>query len=372
MNREDRRVTEAYVQAVLSEREQCLYQNALNKVRVITRSMKPAEKEEYLQSDSFRNTLRQLKRRDRIYQGLLHNELVQPGARSELDRLSRLIAGELQAGRKVNLPFLRTVEKSHVPLEKAYQAIREVRDGILRRWIDEQMGSLTLRAENKIVLWMRTGDAASCLRGEETEISVVRRVMEKSFPGGLTEKNTAPAFRPGTLDSFIRFEACKSFPELQACRNVRTPSGESVSAGVNRETERGGRLVLNALNRRFSRERIRRLLERNPELIRLQKQQDAAGRREKRIRAALLDAIPEHYRDLYPLARQMKRHFFLHLGPTNSGKTYDGVQRLRGAENGLYLGPLPLLPRDGRGADPGALQQGAVLHRGNGRPENPL
>ena len=343
MNREDRRVTEAYVQAVLSEREQCLYQNALNKVRVITRSMKPAEKEEYLQSDSFRNTLRQLKRRDRIYQGLLHNELVQPGARSELDRLSRLIAGELQAGRKVNLPFLRTVEKSHVPLEKAYQAIREVRDGILRRWIDEQMGSLTLRAENKIVLWMRTGDAASCLRGEETEISIVRRVMEKSFPGGLTEKNTAPAFRPGTLDSFIRFEACKSFPELQACRNVRTPSGESVSAGVNRETERGARLVLNALNHRFSRERIRRLLERNPELIRLQKQQDAAGRREKRIRAALLDAIPEHYRDLYPLARQMKRHFFLHLGPTNSGKTYDGVQRLRGAENGLYLGPLRLL-----------------------------
>jgi len=343
MNREDRRVTEAYVQAILSEREQCLYQNALNKVRVITRSMKPAEKEEYLQSDSFRNTLRQLKRRDRIYQGLLHNELVQPGARSELDRLSRLIAGELQAGRKVNLPFLRTVEKSHVPLEKAYQAIREVRDGILRRWIDEQMGSLTLRAENKIVLWMRTGDAASCLRGEETEISVVRRVMEKSFPGGLTEKNTAPAFRPGTLDSFIRFEACKSFPELQACRNVRTPSGESVSAGVNRETERGTRLVLNALNHRFSRERIRRLLERNPELIRLQKQQDAAGRREKRIRAALLDAIPEHYRDLYPLARQMKRHFFLHLGPTNSGKTYDGVQRLRGAENGLYLGPLRLL-----------------------------
>lgn len=343
MNREDRRVTEAYVQAVLSEREQCLYQNALNKVRVITRSMKPAEKEEYLQSDSFRNTLRQLKRRDRIYQGLLHNELVQPGARSELDRLSRLIAGELQAGRKVNLPFLRTVEKSHVPLEKAYQTIREVRDGILRRWIDEQMGSLTLRAENKIVLWMRTGDAASCLRGEETEISVVRRVMEKSFPGGLTEKNTAPAFRPGTLDSFIRFEACKSFPELQACRNVRTPSGESVSAGVNRETERGARLVLNALNHRFSRERIRRLLERNPELIRLQKQQDAAGRREKRIRAALLDAIPEHYRDLYPLARQMKRHFFLHLGPTNSGKTYDGVQRLRGAENGLYLGPLRLL-----------------------------
>ena len=43
MNREDRKVTEAYIQAVLSEREKWLYQSALNKVRVITRSMKPAE-----------------------------------------------------------------------------------------------------------------------------------------------------------------------------------------------------------------------------------------------------------------------------------------------------------------------------------------
>jgi hypothetical protein len=43
MNREDRKVLEAYTQAVLSERERWLYQSALNKVRVITRSMKPAE-----------------------------------------------------------------------------------------------------------------------------------------------------------------------------------------------------------------------------------------------------------------------------------------------------------------------------------------
>ena len=343
MNREDRKVLEAYIQAVLSERERCLYQNALNKVRVITRSMKPAEKEEYLQSDSFRNTLRQLQRRDRIYQGLLHHELVQPGARSEFDRLSRLIAGELEAGRKVDLAFLRTVEKSRVSLEKAYRAVGIVRDGTLRHFYEENIGSLTSRSENRIVVWMRTGDVAACLRGEEAETSVVRRVMEKSFPGGLTAKNVAPAFRPGTLDSFLRAEAGKAYPELAVCRNIRLPSGENIAAAVRREAERGERLVLNALNRRFSPERIRRLLEKNPELIRLQKAADAAGRREKRIRAALLDAVPEHYRDLYPLARQMKRHFFLHLGPTNSGKTYEGIQRLHGAENGLYLGPLRLL-----------------------------
>ena len=343
MNREDRKVLEVYLHAVLSEREACLYQTALNKVRVITRSMKPAEKEEYLHSDAFRNTLRQLQRRDRIYQGLLHGELVQPGAKSEFDRLSRLIAGELQVGRKPDLPFLRTVEKSHVSLEKAHRAVQIVRDGSLRRFFDVQIGALTGRAENRIVLWLRTGDPAACLQHEEPESSVVRRIMELSFPGGLSVKNIAPAFRPGTPDSFLRSEAGKAFPELAACRNIRLPSGETVAAAVRREAERGERLLLNALNRKFTRERIRRLLEKNPEIIRLQKQADAAGRCEKRIRAALLDAIPEHYRDLYPLARQMKRRFFLHLGPTNSGKTYEGIQRLHGAENGLYLGPLRLL-----------------------------
>ena len=343
MNREDRKVSEAYIRCVLSERENWLYQSALNKVRVITRSMKPAEKEEYLRSDSFRNTLRQLQRRDRIYQGLLRGELVQPGARGELDRLSRLIARELEAGHSVDLAFLRTVEKSRAPLEKAYSALETVRGGALRRYYDENMGQLTARAENRVVRWLRAGDLSDRLPEDDSGRSVVRRILEARFPGGLTEKNIAPAFRPGTPDSFLRSEAEKAYPELSACRSVRLPSGENVSTAVRREAERGSRLMLNALNKKFTRDRIRRLLEKNPELIRLQKQEDAANRREKRIRNALLEAIPEHYRDLYPLARQMKRRFFLHLGPTNSGKTYEGVQRLHGAENGLYLGPLRLL-----------------------------
>ena len=46
MSRESRNALEVYIQALLPERERYLYQHALNKVRVITRSMKPAEKEE--------------------------------------------------------------------------------------------------------------------------------------------------------------------------------------------------------------------------------------------------------------------------------------------------------------------------------------
>ena len=109
----------AYIQALLPERERYLHQHALNKVRVITRSMKPAEKEAYLQSESFQNTLRQIQRRDKIWQGLLRGELVLSGDRAEFERLSRLIDRELQEGRKVDLAFLRTVEKSRVSIEKA-------------------------------------------------------------------------------------------------------------------------------------------------------------------------------------------------------------------------------------------------------------
>ena len=131
MNRSDRSAMEAYVQALLPERERYLHQHALNKVRVITRSMKPAEKEAYLQSEAFRTTLRQLQRRDKAWQGLLRGELVLSGDREEFELLSPLIATEAQEGRKIDLAFLRTVAKSKVSLEKAYEALRVVREGDL-------------------------------------------------------------------------------------------------------------------------------------------------------------------------------------------------------------------------------------------------
>lgn len=42
-------------------------------------------------------------------------------------------------------------------------------------------------------------------------------------------------------------------------------------------------------------------------------------------------------------ARWLDRRFILHVGPTNSGKTYDAIQALKAAGSGVYLGPLRLL-----------------------------
>ena len=70
-----------------------------------------------------------------------------------------------------------------------------------------------------------------------------------------------------------------------------------------------------------------------------QKQQAKLEFRRK-VRELSVDANPA---DAYPEARGISRHFVLHIGPTNSGKTYDAMERLKTAENGIYLGPLRLL-----------------------------
>lgn len=45
----------------------------------------------------------------------------------------------------------------------------------------------------------------------------------------------------------------------------------------------------------------------------------------------------------YPATRALKRTIHLHVGPTNSGKTYHALKRLEQAETGVYAGPLRLL-----------------------------
>ncbi|KAI7194199.1 P-loop containing nucleoside triphosphate hydrolase protein [Hortaea werneckii] len=48
----------------------------------------------------------------------------------------------------------------------------------------------------------------------------------------------------------------------------------------------------------------------------------------------------------YPATRSMHRTIHLHVGPTNSGKTYHALQRLEASESGCYAGPLRLLAHE--------------------------
>ena len=48
----------------------------------------------------------------------------------------------------------------------------------------------------------------------------------------------------------------------------------------------------------------------------------------------------------YPATRAVQRKIVLHVGPTNSGKTYHALKRLEQADTGIYAGPLRLLAHE--------------------------
>ena len=65
--------------------------------------------------------------------------------------------------------------------------------------------------------------------------------------------------------------------------------------------------------------------------------------------AALALSLNLHdYPSTFPLARSLQRHIHFHLGPTNSGKTYEALQVLQRAQSGIYLAPLRLLAMEVR------------------------
>lgn len=46
------------------------------------------------------------------------------------------------------------------------------------------------------------------------------------------------------------------------------------------------------------------------------------------------------------------RSIIYHAGPTNSGKTYNALQAMRGAQSGVYCGPLRWVALCGTGSAP--------------------
>lgn len=65
--------------------------------------------------------------------------------------------------------------------------------------------------------------------------------------------------------------------------------------------------------------------------------------RTEALKNKILQLVPSRPELEFPEALEMKRHFILHIGPTNSGKTFQALERLKSAGDGVYLGPLRLL-----------------------------
>ncbi len=69
--------------------------------------------------------------------------------------------------------------------------------------------------------------------------------------------------------------------------------------------------------------------------------------KEKKRKEELLAKTIRDFKNLFPLARLLKREIFFHVGPTNSGKTYQALKVLEEADTGYYLAPLRLLALEG-------------------------
>lgn len=65
------------------------------------------------------------------------------------------------------------------------------------------------------------------------------------------------------------------------------------------------------------------------------------AKKRKTVRKALIRA--SSINTLFESVPNAGRNFVLHIGPTNSGKTYHALKRFAKAENGIYLAPLRLL-----------------------------
>ena len=67
----------------------------------------------------------------------------------------------------------------------------------------------------------------------------------------------------------------------------------------------------------------------------------------KRQRQELLARTIRDFKNLFPLARELRRKLIFYTGPTNSGKTWRAMQALKKADTGYYLAPLRLLALEG-------------------------
>ncbi|NPA30006.1 MAG: helicase [Epsilonproteobacteria bacterium] len=135
-----------------------------------------------------------------------------------------------------------------------------------------------------------------------------------------------------------RFEA-----ELEALVSALLGEGEALGIGRREVEESVARTVAEEVRERQSLEipyqtlkEINRHFAKRIEALRLQRQ------REELLARAIRD-----FKNLFPLARALKRRLIFHVGPTNSGKTYAAMQRLKRADTGYYLAPLRLLALEG-------------------------
>lgn len=135
----------------------------------------------------------------------------------------------------------------------------------------------------------------------------------------------------------LRRRFAEANPELDGLTRYVSPRGhwvnipEHVEKRLHKTLERGERLAASQIQLSATID----LLEHNGHYPFIKNR--------SRERELIKEQIPEHIAELFPVARSVDRHFVLHVGPTNSGKTHEAITDCERAETGVYLAPLRLL-----------------------------
>ena len=338
----EQRSREAYRQEILKEMENEIRRRTIKKAEVITRSMKPGEEAEYLQSRAFQNALNQTRKKDRAYQAMSQGDFPEE-MEAEYVRLRPLIEAELKAGHRVELEFLKSVARLHRPLREARQARRTVQERQIANLLRRNAGQIAGELDRLITAYLTKGDLDRWVRREELRGSVAESLLKSALRDGLPVRMMDEAAPGGSLEKYLEKKVWEAFPALWRCRGLRLGDQGTAEDLVREQVREAQGSILRAVRAHFPQGRLRKHLKQNAGLRAMQREREQTQSERKNLREALLKAIPEEMKDLYPLARGMHRRFVLHLGPTNSGKTWESIQRLQTAEHGIYLGPLRLL-----------------------------
>ena len=145
----EEQLRQAYLQALLREREGEIRRQTLERVRVITRAMAPEEEKAYLASRAFQNALAQTRKKDRVSKVLSGGEWP-PDYQAEYEGLRPLIGAELRAGRSIDLAFLRSVRRLRLPLKKAHSALRFLAEGVPESFFRKNAGQLFRLSLNQL------------------------------------------------------------------------------------------------------------------------------------------------------------------------------------------------------------------------------
>lgn len=136
---------------------------------------------------------------------------------------------------------------------------------------------------------------------------------------------------------WLHDQTLSAVQELEQALLAATPFGSDDSQGWTAEQwhELARKVALLAVQELGWRPAPKDLQERWSAHLALRKSQIASSK--------VAQELPATYPEFFPLARSLGRRITFISGPTNSGKTYEALNLLTSAANGVYLGPLRLL-----------------------------